>query len=191
MKYFIFAMLFILTATEVKAQGFFIPNGALTPSVDRIKPLDEDVEAQLSDYSQRRYKVIDGRVIALPNEPTVDLNNPPDIAENQPTQPSLPKQKVVPNTIPEHHPAGMAKISQPKPEKKISVQEPQIETSPIIPEYTPNPDMPAYKTRYSQYLQYLKEFQNTGTLPKNDELNKMLRTMSSPHEQILFDGDVK
>lgn len=68
MKYFIFAMLFILSAPLAHAQGFFMPSGALSSAQDRLKPLNKDVEKELSDYNQRRYKLIDGRVIALPNE---------------------------------------------------------------------------------------------------------------------------
>lgn len=69
MKYFIFAMLFILSAPLAYAQGFFMPSGALSSAQDKLKPLNKDVEKELSGYNQRRYKVIDGRVIALPNEP--------------------------------------------------------------------------------------------------------------------------
>lgn len=68
MKYFIFAMLFILSAPLAHAQGFFMPSGALSSAQDRLKPLNKDVEKELSGYNQRRYKLIDGRVIALPNE---------------------------------------------------------------------------------------------------------------------------
>lgn len=68
MKYFIFAMLFILSAPLAYAQDFFMPSGALSSAQDRLKPLNKNVEKGLSGYNQRRYKLIDGRVIALPNE---------------------------------------------------------------------------------------------------------------------------
>ena len=66
MKYFVFAMIFILSAPDVKAQDFFMPSSALLSSADKLKPLNQNT---LSGYNQHRYKVIDGRVFLLPDEP--------------------------------------------------------------------------------------------------------------------------
>lgn len=106
MKYFVFAMLFILSAPLANAQDFFMPGNALSSAKDKLKPLNKDLEQGLSNYNQRRYKVIDGRVIALPNEPekskeVLSQDNAPSYTENteltyKPIQSPAPAEQTEP-----------------------------------------------------------------------------------------------
>lgn len=202
MKYFIFAMIFILSAPDLHAQDFFMPSNAMSTAKDKLKPLNKDVRNGLSDYNQRRYKVVDGLVVALPNEPSQDeepiaeievqTDKPAstqtpapssvvkDASETVLTEPSSTQKKV-----PLHEPFFL-KPKQVENEPQTIMPEPE---APIVQEF--DSDQPPYKNRYAQYINDLKTFQKTGKLPKNKELENVLQKMTKPREIILFEGEVK
>ena len=190
MKYFIFAMLFIGMSGSLAAQGFFIPNDAFAPSVEKLKPLDQEVEDQLSDFSQRRYKVIDGRVIALPNEPEISTDN--DYTDQQQADNNVPliEQKPQQN-IEVKQQQNTPLLSSQDIQKKPNASIPLLEITQPAPQDFESSDVPSYKNRYAQYLKSLKQFQKTGTLPENNELQATLNKLSGYNEFILYDGEVQ
>ena len=200
MKYFIFAIIFILSAPDLNAQDFFMPNNALSSAKDNLKPLNSAVQRNLSDYNQHRYKVIDGHVIALPNEPqkqetTSETEEKNKIAQEAPlpstdaAKPLLisdkPKQTSAP--VPSDKPADI-KPTQPEAKSKPQVAKPNIQAPAVQPV---DHKLPLYKNRYTQYTNDLKKFQQTNKLPKNQELEDVLQRLARPREIILFDGEVK
>ena len=217
MKYFIFATVFIFSAFALHAQDFFIPGNALSSSADKLKPLIPNAEESLSGFSQRRYKVIDGRVIALPNEPELGENNTQNNQETQrQVEPSSavvaesPQQAFQPNDTPSPAFSEMLAHTLPQPaqpsyqpeqpdqaEYQPTVQKSETDVQFNIPQPEPplaqNVDnsLPSYKNRYSLYLEDLKVFQKTGKLPQNIELKNILERLTTPREIILFDGDLK
>ena len=174
MKYFIFATLFICSATVLYAQDFFIPEGALPVVRDELKPLNKGLQDRSSNYSDRRYKVIDGRVFAIENEPKAA---PEPIVQEQlsdqvqePVTPHLqPEQKVE------------SEVAEVEPEKTI-----------LPPKVSPvDNSLPSYKNRYTLYLADLQSFQKTKKMPENADLNEALKKLSAPRKNVLFDGIVK
>ncbi|MBO7097289.1 MAG: hypothetical protein J6W11_01450 [Alphaproteobacteria bacterium] len=192
MKYFIFAMLFIGMSGSLAAQGFFIPNDAFAPSVEKLKPLDQEVEDQLSDFSQRRYKIIDGRVIALPNEPQISTEDTEDDDIQQQADNNVPLLEEKPQqNIEVKKQQNTPLLSSQDIQKKPNASIPLLEITQPAPQDFESSDVPSYKNRYAQYLKSLKQFQKTGTLPENNELQATLNKLSGYNEFILYDGEVQ
>lgn len=201
MKYFIFAMIFILSAPDLQAQDFFMPSNAMSSAKDKLKPLNKDVRRGLSDYNQRRYKVVDGLVVALPNEPSPEAveplaeitlktdeqpsTQPVSAAIKDASTPAFTEQSSTQNTVPLHEPAFL-KPEQAENEPQTIMPEPE---APALQDFDNN--QPTYKNRYTQYINDLKIFQKTGTLPKNKELESVLQKLTKPREIILFEGEVQ
>ena len=211
MKYFIFAMFFIFSAFALHAQDFFIPANALSSSVDKIKPLNSNVEKSLSNYNQRRYKVIDGLVIPLPNEPSLDEapETPVIESENIDTQSQKsdkPADQTMPSEISETAEIISTNNNLPTNDSPHFQQEtlseeqfiendnnPQADILLLQPPATQdfNSKLPLYKNRYTLYLNDLKTFQKTKKFPKNKELDDLLQKLSRPRELTLFEGEIK
>ena len=71
MRFFVFATFFGIFSTNALAQGFFIPQGAMAPATEKLRPLDDLLQKRAASYSQRLYQVRDGRVIAIEDEKAV------------------------------------------------------------------------------------------------------------------------
>lgn len=190
MKYFIFAILFTLSTTNLYAQDFFIPGNAFLPTEEKLQPLDKNLNDQFSRYDQRRYQIIDGRVIALENEvekaepepkvfhatiepisETKDNNPQPNVSENVIGSPLIDKKAV--EEVKEEAPiVDIKHVSQPP--KVASVDS----------------KLPSYKNRYTLYVSDLQEFQKKGKFPENKDLNETLAKLSQPREIVLFEGKV-
>ncbi len=174
MKYFIFATLFICSATVLYAQDFFIPDGALPVVRDELKPLNRGLQDRASNYSERRYKVIDGRVFAIENEPK---------AAPEPSLQEQISEQVQEPVIPAL-----------QPEQKVETQVAETEPENIILPPTVAPvdnSLPSYKNRYNLYLADLQSFQKTKKMPENADLNESLKKLSAPRKKVLFEGVVK
>ena len=180
MKYFVFATFLSFFASSVYGQDFFIPKGAMMPVQDNLKPLDDTLTEHVNTYSERRYVVRDGRVIAVENE-IVEEEIPTQEAQNVAADTNTPQRENV-----------QALEQEPLPEptqnfvlKETAPRQPLVEA--------PQTDavdhaLPAYKNRYAFYLEDLKTFQKTGKMPQNPDLQKMLEDLSSPQSETLFDA---
>lgn len=178
MKYFIFAMFFVCSATILYAQDFFIPDGALPVVRDELKPLDKTLQNRASKYSQRRYKIIDGRVFAVEDEPQI-------VPEETPSE-SLRKSVAVEATPTEQVTLPVASVEtqpQPEPEPQNIILPPKVAAV--------DNKLPSYKNRYSFYLSDLQTFQKTGKMPANSDLENALKKLSSPRKDVLFDAVVQ
>ena len=51
-----------------------------------------------------------------------------------------------------------------------------------------SPDLPSYRNRYSQYVNDLQVFHQTGLFPENKELNQALNKMNSTKDIIIYKG---
>ena len=213
MKYFIFAMFFILWAPASSAQDFFVPGNAFSSAADKLKPIPRD----RANYNQRRYKVIDGRVIALPDEVTPDEEN---IELQQPETDMLPlaqttqAEKEIPMPEPKVEPEtqkDVVAVNTPEPapvtlhEPAFLKPRPQLEEddddedeeesimfqaeAPVVQDFDSN--LPIYKNRYTLYVNDLKTFQKTNKLPKNKDLEDTLKKLSRAREVTLFEGEVQ
>lgn len=188
MKYFIFAMFFILSGLT-QAQGFFVPDGAYAPTTEKLKPLNENIENHLTNYNQRRYKVIDGRVIALPNIPDEQpqdeqiSDTPLETETDQPT--TIAEPLPVEDTItPVTKPHGLPLSIQKQREQETAYQE-------LLKTYPTQKGVPSFQNRYAVYLQDLQEFQKTGKMPKNKAISDTLRKLSASRDMVIFDGTIQ
>lgn len=181
MKYFIFAIVFVLCIATLQAQDFFVPSGAFSPTTEKLKPLNEN-QSQLSPYSQRRYKVIDGHVFAIKDEvvpPPQEEEPAENPAVSSPELP-LPAEPAALTTVAE-------KIPTPVVETPV-LQVPQIsapQTAPV------DLKLPSYKNRYALYLKDLQTFQKTKQMPENKDLAAALKKLSEPREIVLFQGKLE
>lgn len=226
MKYFIFAMFFILWAPASSAQDFFVPGNAFSSAADKLKP----IPASRTNYKQHRYKVIDGRVIALPDEiipeqktleeasenklvPPVEATHVEEVipAPGPKAQPEEPQNIILtgtekPSTPPLHEPAFLkpALLDDMEDENEEYAYEDEYEDEdeeddqentmfqsepPVIQDF--DSSQPTYKNRYKLYVDDLKTFQKTNKLPKNQDLESVLKKLSKPREVILFQGEVQ
>lgn len=215
MKYFIFAMFFILGVSASSAQDFFVPGNAFSSAADKLKPVPRD----RANYNQRRYKVIDGRVIALPDEIIPNEENIEDIeSENDmlpsvqtplteeeaspmsvlKAEPELEIQKdVVAVTAPEPTPVALHEPAFLKPLPSVEEDDEEEEQesimfqpdAPVVQGFDNN--LPIYKNRYTLYVDDLKTFQKTNKLPKNKDIEDILKKLSRAREVILFEGEVR
>lgn len=182
MKYFIFAMFFVFSATILYAQDFFIPDGALPVVRDELKPLDKNLQDHASKYSQRRYKIIDGRVFAIENEP----EKTPENVVSEPVQEALTaeikplEQATLPVASVDVQPT---EESEDETESENKILPPKIAAV--------DKSLPPYKNRYSFYLSDLQSFQTTGKMPQNPDLDNALKKLSSKRKEVLFDGIVQ
>lgn len=215
MKYFIFAMFFILGVSASSAQDFFVPGNAFSSAADKLKPVPRD----RANYNQRRYKVIDGRVIALPDEIIPNEENIEDIeSENDmlpsvqtplteeeaspmsvlKAEPELEIQKdVVAVNAPEPTPVALHEPAFLKPLPSVEEDDEEEEQesimfqpdAPVVQGFDNN--LPIYKNRYTLYVDDLKTFQKTNKLPKNKDIEDILKKLSHAREVILFEGEVR
>lgn len=192
MKYFIYAMFFILSITALKAQDFFVPTGAFSSPNERIQPLEEDAEDQLSSFSQRRYRVLDGRVYALPDEIDTQEEFEQEEIVNEDINIALPLQPESAESADKNINSQVVvseTITQPvEPtikEEKITVETPKVNPPKLD---AVDEKLPSYKNRYALYLADLETFQKTGKMPKNQDLSSTIEKLSKPYEVILFEG---
>ena len=178
MKYFVFATFLSFFASSVYGQDFFIPKGAMMPVQDNLKPLDDTLTEHMNTYSERRYIIRDGRVIAVENEiveeeiPTQEAQN---VADDTPQRENI----QVPEQEPLPAPIQNSSLKETAPRQPF-VEAPQTDAV--------DHALPAYKNRYAFYLEDLKTFRKTGKMPQNPDLQKMLEDLSSPQSETLFDA---
>ncbi|HCU58551.1 MAG TPA: hypothetical protein DIC64_01055 [Alphaproteobacteria bacterium] len=181
MKYFIFAIVFLLSVATLQAQDFFVPSGAFSSTVEKLKPINDD-QSQLSPYSQRRYKVIDGRVFAIKDE----MTEAPQ--ETEPTDNPIVTSPQLPSPA---EPAALTTVAEKIPTPVVEtpvLQVPQIsapQTAPV------DSKLPSYKNRYALYLNDLQTFQKTKQMPENKDLAATLKKLSEPREIVLFQGKLE
>ncbi len=179
-------MFFIALPQVALTQDFFVPDGAVRQVYDRIEPLPEELNQQALNYQQRRYVIVDGRVMALEDEK-------PEIPTEQPSlsTPSLPENNaVLPQPLKNTQTAEEALLAETAP--LVTTKEPMAKEKDSIdaPSDQLDPSLPAYKNRYALYVSDLKSFQTTGQLPQNEDLNKFLEKMAKPHTETLFQGSL-
>ena len=194
MKYFIYAMFFILSITALKAQYFFLPDVAFSSPKEKLRPLSKEAEELTSSFSQRRYRVVNGRVFALPNEVDFQEENESQELIDNSINTELPLQPDSFETIEQNTDSKLTNqdietttsvptISEIKEEiKKPKVNPPKIASL--------DEKLPLYKNRYALYLKDLEIFQTTGKMPKNKDLSLTIEKLSKPYEVILFQGKI-
>ena len=215
MKYFIFAMFFILGVPASSAQDFFVPGNAFSSAADKLNPVPRD----RANYNQRRYKVVDGRVIALPDEVIPDEENIEDAEQKNdvPTpvqttrteepapipelkaepEPEIQKDVVAINTpepapVTLHEPAFLKPLPSVEDNEEDEDEQESIMFQPDAPVVQGFDNaLPIYKNRYTLYVDDLKTFQKTNKLPKNKDIEDTLKKLSRAREVILFEGEVQ
>ena len=186
MKYFIFAIVFVFCASTIQAQDFFVPNGAFMPTAEKLKPLNED-QQQLAPYSQRRYKVIDGRVFAIKDEPK-EISQEPEALSTDTPDLKVPETALTLEPLPSQNTVTTTPEPVLKTVENLTVQTPQVKAPSASPI---DNKLPSYKNRYAQYLQDLQTFQKTKQMPENKELESTLEKLSEPREIVLFQGKLE
>jgi len=179
MKYFIFAIVFLFSITDLQAQDFFIPDGAFLPATEKLKPLKINSDSKVLPYQQGRYKLIDGRVFAIEDEP------------DDPQQIYVPTDEYIlseqPSSLPDKINDQQLSNTQPLNTENIEISKVLV-SPPFVDPVDKN--LPAYKNRYALYLADLEKFQKTGTMPENPDLKATLKKLATPREIILFEGEV-
>ncbi len=166
MKYFVFAITLIFSATASLANDFFIPKGAMMVAKDRLQPLSNAQREHTGAYSQGRYTILDGRVIALENEVRQE-----------------PAEVAIVETVTQDEP----EITEQEP--KVSVVQKSTVTPPITPEI--DYKKPIYKNRYALYVNDLKVFAQTKKMPENQDLSILLKRFESPRSVTVFDSVIE
>ena len=176
MRFFVFATFFGVLSTNALAQGFFIPQGAMAPMTEKLKPLDDSLQKRAAPYSQRLYQVRDGRVIAIEDEKPAEPEG--DSIAFEPKEVML-EQAPAPTQNKETSEVTKIEVVEEKP----VVEAPQ--TAPVDLSLAP------YKNRYALYLKDLEVFRRTKKMPSNEDLNATLSKAASPRQEVLFEGKVQ
>ena len=199
MKYFIFAMFFILWTPASSAQDFFVPGNAFSSAADKLKPVPRD----RANYNQPDEVTPDEENIEL-QQPETDMlplvqttQAEKEIPMPEPkVEPEAQKDVVAVNTpeaapVTLHEPAFL----KPRPQLEEDDDEDEEESimfqaeAPVVQDFDSN--LPIYKNRYTLYVNDLKTFQKTNKLPKNKDLEDTLKKLSRAREVTLFEGEVQ
>ncbi|MBO4285419.1 MAG: hypothetical protein J5895_04225 [Alphaproteobacteria bacterium] len=196
MKYFILTTIFICSIHPLFAQDFFIPDGAIKEVTDNLPPLPQALQERAASYGQRRHSLSDGRVFALEDEMDAQKVQSDfdesfeaqfDEAVLEALQENLAQDTLFGN---ENEPEEkLAKIVVSPESTATSEQQAPVFAAPLTVEKFDD-TLPDYKKRYALYLEDLKTFQQTKSLPQNQELNKTLDKLSTIRTEVLFEGTV-
>ena len=215
MKFFVFATVLSAMATGVMAQGFYIPSGAIQKKEDRPSAIKGNVENQDTLYTQRRYKVIDGRVFLIEDEMSeeeraarlqaIELSKkeaektrnvvlmndkPKDVPTVSAIKPSYntPKPEK-PSAKPQNENTGRKK--QPNVLMDDEIEGPTKSLIKAPDQIALSADAPSYQKRYNLYIDDLKYFNEHGKMPQNKDLDNTLKSVEKGKSSVLFDDVVR
>lgn len=188
MKYFLFAMLLTFLTSSAGAQDFFVPDNAFGVAQDRLASPVKN--ADKTSFSQRRYRIIDGRVYPIEDDSVTSGANTPSTQSVHQSQPSLPQRQqqktTVQATTPNHQ------IPNSRQTIQSSVDNKDVKSGNITPLASIGADRNIiYQDLFKTYKDEREKFKKQHKFPKNQKLEDMLAQFKTPHSITLFQNKVE
>lgn len=187
MKRYIYFALFatVFCQTSIAFADFFIPASELEPRYEKLPPIPnanayKATPSNNQNNPVKRYIPVDGRFI-----PVVEETPPATNLTEQETPATEPVAEITETVEAVETTKPIETVETPTAEKSPAQEE--IFYAAMPPQTNPiDLSLPPYKNRYAQYLETLKELQQTGNLPPNPELDATLLKLNSNDYVVVY-----